>query len=207
MLPVYLFSAFTNVSGVGAPRLDAMVAPWNARIDAPAPRFVDGEAWRHLPDPMETELALMRYGVDPASATLFTVQSYTAPDSSLHTRILRAGLTDRRVREIADRRARSVCIDTGENPWSGPGIVHTYPTLGSTSGFASVVTVEGNAAVGTLVPVGAGDTVVVHELRLNGRLLRETMTVRRPHATLVLYRLPRRQGICYGPGALDAAGG
>jgi len=97
---------------------------------------------------------------------------------------------------------RSLCTSTVDGGvWSGGANVMTYdPTEGREDEVANspgFMLVADNPAIGALVSLSPGDSVTVMNMKREGKLLREVVSVTRPSGTVSVERDHEGERICY----------
>ena len=151
-----------------------------------------------LPDIMGAELALERYGVAPGDASVIRV-TMTAGGTELDWSELSTGDVKLRVHKEGERSLCTATVDTGI--WSGGSGVMIYdPSEGradEVSRSPGFMLVDDNAAIGALVSLAPGDAVTVMDLRRDGKVLREVVSVSRPSGTVRVERAHDGERICF----------
>ncbi|MDP2315111.1 MAG: hypothetical protein Q8P41_19585 [Pseudomonadota bacterium] len=182
------------------------------RVVAPAGDVVTGGAWivdggmGAVPDALWAEAELVSYEVTAGQASLVSADIRARPASALGTgdagprlRIKRVNLGDAEVTASRGVRGTSACADVDNVDWTGgAGLRVEAAALGTSDpGTASVVLVDANPWLGALVLLAPGDTAEVRELRRDGRMIRESLTVQRAGGGIALRRDGDRSRVCH----------
>lgn len=201
----FLFLIAATAMGVGADVDLVLVSP------PPQVAFLDPGGWLAdggivtMPDAVGAEAALTRYEVDTRQATVVSAAVHRALGKQPRVRIRRVRLGSGGVASSSDLRGLTRCTDVGDVDWtSGPGLRVEATGLGTSDpSSASVVLVEGNPRIGALVMLVPGDTAEIREVRRDGLLLRESLTVRHGEDVMALRREGERREVCHALGASE----
>ncbi len=156
------------------------------------------QVYATLPDVMGAEMALERYGIDPRDASVISV-SIDDEATRLDWSELQGGDVRLRVQKGGQRSLCTSTVDGGV--WSGGSNVVIYdPTDGREDEVAAApgfMLVEDNPAIGALVSLSPGDSVTVMNLKREGKLLREVVSVTRPSGRVSVERAHDGERICF----------
>ena len=178
---------------------DGVAAVFGASVEMPAVR-VRGNTlatgtWSQVPDALAVEIALAHYDIGTDDASVVKMIAYEGPRAQPRVRLTWVDLEDGFGREMADRSARHGCTPPAlGGVWSGGNEIGVYATSEVPPGL---VLVEHHPTIGALVGLAPGDTLTVRDVRRNGGLLRETVTVARESGSLIVRRGTDRERLCY----------
>ncbi|MDP2309170.1 MAG: hypothetical protein Q8P18_24315 [Pseudomonadota bacterium] len=154
-----------------------------------------------MPDAVGAEATLTRFQVDTGQASVVSADVRRAAGERPRIRIRRVRLGNGGLTSSGELRGDN-CMDVGEVDWTGGRGLQVETTGSGTSdpSSASVVLVDGNPSIGAFVMLVAGDTAEVREVRRDGALLRESLTVRHGADVMALRREGERREVCHAMG-------
>jgi hypothetical protein len=159
--------------------------------------------WSGVPDAMALEIALTAHNIPTEDASLVSAAPTVDADGTSHVRLAWVDLGDGTERFAVQRRGTGrVCTaKTVGGFWEGGHEVLVYAPSSawaaenlSTPAF---VLIDDNPRVGALVSLAPGETLTVRDLRREGLLWRELVTVSRKKGSLVLDRQDGVEQLCF----------